>query len=96
MNGPDYDMELIYNVEAITRRVIVVQSLAGKGVQGLRFAMNMKPTVRGLKVKELESLRRGTRTMRNNKTMPNKPWAPRGTAGTHMTGEGSITRMFSR
>jgi hypothetical protein len=83
-DGPDRVVELIHDPKAITRRIIVVQALAGRVIQGLRFAMNMKPTIRGRRVSELETLRRSTKRSRNNKTMLNRPWAPRGTVGTHL------------
>jgi hypothetical protein len=82
-NGPDRDVGLVYDLKAITKRIIVVQALAGRGVQGLRLAINMKARVKGLVVTELETLRRSTRRIRNTKTMLNKPWAPRGIPGTH-------------
>ena len=64
--------------------MVVVQSLCGRGVQGIRLSVNMKATVRGLIVDELEKLTRSTKKRINRKTMLNLEWAPRGVYGTHL------------
>jgi hypothetical protein len=86
-DGPDRDYKLVHGPNSavlIAKRMLVVQSLAGRGVQGIRFSINMKSTVRGLIVPELVNLVRRTKKRINRKTMPNQPWAPRGIYGTHL------------
>jgi hypothetical protein len=83
-DGPDRNQVPAKAIDVV-KRIFVVQSLAGRGVRGLRFVRNMKATHEGLKVVELETLQRRTKRVRkNSKTMLNQPWAPRGEHGTHL------------
>lgn len=83
-NGPDRDLTPVKGIDVV-KRIHVIQSLAGRGLQGLRFIRNMKATHKGLKVVELETLKRRTKRVRkNSKTMLNQPWAPRGEYGVHL------------
>lgn len=86
-DGPDRHHKLAHGLggaSLIAKRMAVVQSLCGRGVQGIRLALNMKSKVRGLVVPELENLARTTKKRINQKTMLNQPWAPRGKEGTHL------------
>ncbi len=86
-DGPDRNQKLVHGLESamlITKRMVVVQSLCGRGVQGIRLAVNMKATVRGLVVPELDKLARTTKKRINRKTMLNQEWVPRGLYGTHL------------
>ena len=86
-DGPDRHHKLVHSLDGstlIAKRMVVVQSLCGRGVQGIRLAVNMKATVRGLIVVELEKLARTTKKRINRKTMLNLEWAPRGQYGTHL------------
>lgn len=84
-NGPDRDQKPTSVVDTV-KRIVVVQTLAGRGVQGLRFIRNMKAVHKGLKVVELETLKRRTKRVRfNSKSMPTLPWAPRGEQGFHLS-----------
>lgn len=83
-NGPDRDLVSVRPID-IVKRIHVIQTLAGRGIQGLRFTRNMKPLHKDLKVVELETLKRGTkRARKNSKNMLNQPWAPRGEYGIHL------------
>jgi hypothetical protein len=86
-DGPDRHHKLVHGRDGAARianRMNVIQSLCGRGVQGIRLALNMKATVRGLIVEELEKLTRSTKKRINRKTMLNLEWAPRGVYGTHL------------
>ena len=83
-NGPDRDVTPTMPTD-VARRILVIQTLAGRGVQGLRFVRNMKANHKGLKAVELESLKRHTKRVRTNSmSMLNQPWAPRGEYGIHL------------
>lgn len=87
---PDRQQELVHGPDSLIRiakRIAVIEALAGRGVQGIRRSINMKPTSDQILVPELETLIRRTKKQINTKSMPNKEWAPRGVFGTHLGGK---------
>lgn len=90
MDGPDRRRGLVHDSDVLVRvakRIVVMQALTGRGVQGIRRAIDMKPTSVGIVVRELETLVRRTKKRINTKSMPNREWAPRGVYGTHHRGK---------
>ena len=84
-DGPDSKQSPTSAVNAV-KRLVAIQTLAGRGVRGLRFIRNMKAVHKGLKVAELETLKRRTKRVRfSSKSMPTLPWAPRGEQGFHLS-----------
>jgi hypothetical protein len=86
-DGPERCEHLVHGPESavlIAKRIVVIEHLAGRGVRGLRLSMNMKARATGLRVPELDQLQRTTKKRINNKSMPNREWAPRGIPGTHL------------
>lgn len=90
MDGPDRQRGLVHGSDVLARvakRIVVMQALTGRGVQGTRRAIDMKPTSVGIVVRELETLVRRTKKRINTKSMPNREWAPRGVYGTQRRGK---------
>lgn len=86
VDGPEREEKLVHGPDAgvrIAKRIAVVQHLAGRGVQGIRFTANLKPVTSNIVIQQLVNLHRTTRRV-NRKTMPNQSWAPRGVLGTHL------------
>jgi hypothetical protein len=89
-DGPDRNRKLVHgpnSAELIAKRIVVVQALAGRGLQGIRYYRNLKVLHPNIKVPELLRLERRTKKRINNKTMLNREWAPRGVLGTHLRGK---------
>jgi hypothetical protein len=86
-DGPELREHLVHGPDSaalIAKRIVVIEHLAGRGVQGLRLSVNMKAIIPGLRVPELDQLQRTTKKRINNKSMLNREWAPRGIPGTHL------------
>jgi hypothetical protein len=86
-DGPERGEHLVHGPESavfLAKRIVVIEHLAGRSLRGLRLSMNMRAIAPGLQVPELDRLQRTTKKRINNRSMPNREWAPRGILGTHL------------